>query len=147
MSHARIVLLVSLLASSCTVLRVDSNHGPPRIESSGVIDSHVALGIPSETHLIHASLFEGASQGAIAELTLWKLFHLELGLAGVAVGLGPIHVGLGVALYEPEIPPMMRFDSDERPRSVEKPADVPVAPVPAAEPGGVDESEAPEAPR
>lgn len=109
MLHRTALTLGSLLAllSSCRVLEVDSGAGPPRIESRGIVESHLALGIPAESHLLHLDLFDGTSEGAVAELTLWKLFHLELGLAGLSVGVGPIHLGLGVLFYEPEVPVMM----------------------------------------
>ena len=126
----RIALALGLLLlSACRVLDVDTVGGPPRIESRGLIDSHLALGIPSESHLLHLDLFDGTSDGAVAELTLWKLFHFELGLAGLSIGLGPVHLGVGVLFYEPEVPVMMssepsrswrearEWDEDEAPEA------------------------------
>lgn len=93
-----------LVATACTVIRVDSKDRPPRIVSSGLIDAHVAVGIPSESHLFHFDLFDGTSPGAIGEIVIWKLFRLEIGLAGISMSLGPLHCGLGVLAYEPEVP-------------------------------------------
>ena len=107
------LLLAVLLTSSCTVVRVGSHSGPPRLESNGLVDGHVALGISDETHLLHLDLFDGSSSGAIGELVIWKLFRLELGLLGASLTLGPLHLGLGVIAYDPVVPGTMDFGDDD----------------------------------
>ena len=53
---------------------------------------------------------------------VWKLFRLEVGLAGVAVGIGPLDIGLGVLFYEPRLPEFTCRDEHEskRERKTEK---------------------------
>ena len=96
-----LALLLPLIAS-CTLVRVGSEDGPARLEAGGVVDGHLAFGIPEEDDFLNVELFDGRSEGSVAELSLWKLLRLEVGLAGASVGVGPLDVGLGVLAYEPE---------------------------------------------
>ncbi|MCZ6596537.1 MAG: hypothetical protein O7B99_02755 [Planctomycetota bacterium] len=93
-----------LAQSSCTIVSVGSEDSPPRIESRGLIESHVAVGIRDEDHLLHARVFNGHSPGSIGELVIWRLFRLEVGLAGAAIGVGPLDIALGVLFYDPQVP-------------------------------------------
>lgn len=122
-------LLGALLAGSCTIVSVDSASAPPRLESAGLVEGHAAVGLPAEGRLLHLDLFDGESDGAVAELVVWKLFRLELGLAGFSVGVGPLSVGLGVLAYEPEVPRYERLRREEAPAA---PAEMP-APPPAGD--------------
>ena len=85
-------------------MTVGSEDSPPRIESRGLIESHVAVGIRDEDHLLHARILDGHSPGSIGELVVWRLFRLEIGLAGAAIGVGPLDVALGVLFYDPRVP-------------------------------------------
>jgi hypothetical protein len=106
--HSRLrtlgMALVAAGLSACTVMRLDAEEGPARVESNGLIDGHVALGMRAEDDLFRLRLFEGDSDGSIAELSLWKLFRLEIGLLGLGVGVGPVDAALGIGFYEPELP-------------------------------------------
>ena len=104
MSRLSLGLALALCAatSSCTIVSVGPEDGPARLEAGGLIDGHVAVGIPEEDDLIDLELFDGSSDGSVVEFRLWKLLRLEAGLAGASVGVGPLDVGLGVLAYEPE---------------------------------------------
>ncbi len=99
---------LAALACGCSIVRVDSSGDPPRIESKGVLKGHAALGFSDEGHLLHLDLFGGSSRGAIAEIAVWKLLRVEVGLAGASLGVGPIHLGLGVFFYKPKVPQMVQ---------------------------------------
>jgi hypothetical protein len=101
---------------------VDSGSSPPRLESRGLVDGHVAFGVRDERHVFHAKLFDGSSSGSIAEIVVWKLFRAELGVAGASIGIGPVDLALGVLFYDPEIPD---FESAKQVDAA------PPAPVPA----------------
>lgn len=107
------VLSLPLVASSCTLVHVHSRGEPSRIESSGLIDGHAALGIRDTERVLHIDLFDGSSSGAIGEIVLWKLARLEVGLAGLAVGLGPVDLALGTLFYEPRLPRMVVDEVEE----------------------------------
>ena len=102
-----------VLAPACTLVAIDSQTGPPGIRADGLIEGHVAFGIRDEHQFLHVDLFDGTSSGAIFELRLWKLARLEVGLAGAALGLGPVDVALGCLFYEPEIPRFVRRNRHE----------------------------------
>jgi hypothetical protein len=92
------------LAPSCTVMRVDADDQPPRIESRGLIDGHVALGIRDEDEVLRLRALDGDSPGSILEFSLWRLLRLEVGLLGAGLGVGPVDLALGVAFYDPRVP-------------------------------------------
>ncbi|MDF1837564.1 MAG: hypothetical protein P1V35_06845 [Planctomycetota bacterium] len=104
-------LLLAGLASSCSVTRVDSREGPARIEAKGFVNGHAAVGILAENQLLHMDVFDGTSRGAQFEFGLWKLFRLELGIAGASASVGPLHAGIGVLAYKPRVPRMTSQDS------------------------------------
>jgi hypothetical protein len=105
--------LALVLAPSCTVVAIDSQSGPPGIRADGLVDGHVAFGFREEEHVLHLDLFDGRSSGAIGELVIWKLARLEVGLAGVALGLGPVDLAIGCLFYEPCMPRFMDFGAEE----------------------------------
>jgi hypothetical protein len=102
--------LALALAPSCTLITLDSRSGPPGLSANGLVEGHAAFGIRDEDHVLHAELFDGSSPGAIGEIVLWRLARLEVGLLGIAIGLGPIDLALGALCYDPELP---RFVGDE----------------------------------
>ena len=64
------------------------------------------MGLREEDNFLRLELFDGQSDGALAELSIWKLLRLEVGLLGLGVGVGPFDLALGTLFYEPEVPPM-----------------------------------------
>ena len=115
----------SALFAGCTLVHVDTDDAPPRVESGGLIDGHLALGVREDDELLRVDLFDGRSPGALGELALWKLLRVEVGLFGVGVGVGPFDAALGLGFYDPALP---EFET--------RPASAPAAPAeePAAEP-------------
>ncbi len=104
-------LLLVGLAPGCTIVSVGSENDPPRVQSNGLVDGHVAFGLREEDDIIELDLFDGRSPGAVGEITLWKLFRAEVGLAGASVGVGPVDVGLGAVFYDPCVPRMQKTES------------------------------------
>ena len=106
-SFVRVHLLALAVAAplgGCTVVTLDSEDGPVRIESRGLIEGHAAVGIPDEDRIFHVKVLDGRSSGAVGEIVLWKLFRLEVGLAGAAIGIGPFDLALGTLFYDPRLP-------------------------------------------
>lgn len=98
--------LGSAFVSGCTITSVGSEDSPPRVESSGLIEGHAAIGIRDEDRFLRLRVLEGDSDGALGEFVLWKLFRLEVGALGVGVGIGPLDLALGTLFYEPDVPRM-----------------------------------------
>lgn len=90
---------------ACTVVQLDPRESPQGVRASGLIDGHLVFGWSAEDAPLRLQLFDGRGDGALVELAVWKLFRIEVGLAGASIGVGPIDMGLGVLLYEPALPP------------------------------------------
>ncbi len=110
------------LASSCTLISVDSQDGPPGARADGLIDGHAVIGWRAEKGLLRAELLDGTSGGALFEVSVWKLLRLEAGLAGVCVGIGPFDLGIGTLFFEPVVPAMMQ-ETKPKPAPETKPAE------------------------
>ena len=117
MLHFLPKLLVSaalcVVASSCSLITVDSQDGPPGARAEGLVDGHAVFGWRAEDTLLRAELLDGTSDGALFELTVWKLLRVEVGLVGLCVGLGPIDLGLGTLFFDPTVPPLMGEADEE----------------------------------
>ena len=96
-----------LLAPSGTLIAIDSEEGPPGLRADGLIEGHVAFGFRDEDQVLYARLFDGSSPGAFGELVFWRILRLEVGLAGLAIGLGPVDLAVGTLFYHPVIPPFV----------------------------------------
>lgn len=101
-----VAALAAAFLSGCTVTSVGSESGPPRVESDGLIEGHAAFGWRAEDRFLRLHALEGDSDGALAELVLWKLFRLEVGALGLGIGIGPFDLALGTLFYGPEVPEM-----------------------------------------
>jgi hypothetical protein len=103
-------LLCAGLAGACTVTSVGPEDGPPRIQSRGLIEGHAAIGMRAEERFFSLRVLDGESDGALAEVVVWKLLRLEIGALGIGVGVGPLDLALGALFYEPEVPRMTDHD-------------------------------------
>lgn len=102
-----------MAATSCSLITVDSQDGPPGARAEGLVDGHAVFGWRAEDTLLRAELLDGTSDGAVFELTVWKLLRVEVGLVGLCVGLGPIDLGLGTLFFDPTVPPLMGEEDEE----------------------------------
>jgi len=105
-------VLALLFAPSCTLIAVDSGEGPPGLRADGLIEGHVAFDVRDEDQVLYARLFDGSSPGAFGELVIWRLARLEVGLLGLAIGLGPVDLALGTLFYDPVLPPMVHYEDE-----------------------------------
>ena len=80
--------------------------GPPRIITSGAIEGHAAFGILAEDKIFEVEFFDGTSEEALLEGAVWKLFRLEVGLAGASISLGPLRLAASALGYVPVLPAM-----------------------------------------
>lgn len=120
-----LLLLALCLSPACTIVSVDSRSGPPGLRADGLVDGHAVFGFRDEDHVLHLDLFDGTSPGAIGELVIWRLARLEVGLAGLAIGLGPVDLALGTLFYDPRMPSFVRHETkkphDHHPEDGEDP--------------------------
>ncbi len=114
-SLTKFLVAASLCAtfSACSLITVDAQDGPPGARAEGLVDGHAVFGWRAEETLLRAELLDGTSDGALFELTVWKLLRLEVGLVGLCVGLGPMDLGVGTLFFDPTVPPLMGEDDAE----------------------------------
>jgi len=97
------VLGLALSLAGCTV--IDLRLSPSGARSDAFISGYADAGWPASDSLFKVGLFKSPnSDGSILYLQLWKLLRFELGLIGVAAGIGPLDAGIGVLFYEPRPP-------------------------------------------
>ena len=103
------VLGLALSLAGCTV--IDLRLAPSGARSDAFISGYADAGWPATDSLLKVGLLKGPnSDGSLLYLQLWKLLRLELGLIGVAAGLGPLDAGIGVLFYEPRPPAYVECD-------------------------------------
>jgi hypothetical protein len=108
MLRAAALLVLCLAVTSCTVVDLGVGRGtcPPKWDFDGV-GGYAAFGWTATDELLTADFLGGQNSGTLVSVDLWRLLHLELGLLGIGVGIGPIQFGGGVGFYTPEAPPML----------------------------------------
>jgi opacity protein-like surface antigen len=109
---APLALLLALAAPACVVIDVTADHEAGGFKSTGLIGGYATAGWPSDDSLLKLGLLDGRSDGAIFLLQVWKLVRVEVGLLGLAVGLGPLDAGVGILFYDPEPPAYCNGDED-----------------------------------
>ena len=102
------------LASSCTIVQIDSSDHPDGLRVEGLVDGHLALGMTPYRNLFEAQLLDGDNPGALARVSLANLLAVEVGAVGAAVTIGPLHLGLGTLFYSP-YPPNIPAEDDGDP--------------------------------
>ena len=113
------VLLGTTLLSACTITSIGPEHGPPRVESEGLIEGHAAFGWRDEDQFLKLKVLDGESDGALAEFGLWRIFRVEVGALGLGIGIGPLDLALGTLFYEPDVPRMIGPENASAPAPVE----------------------------
>ncbi|MFT5291976.1 MAG: hypothetical protein ACI8QS_001569 [Planctomycetota bacterium] len=108
--RSRLALSVAALGLSLTLgpgCHIRSYNSPPRIVGTGIVRGHAALGFRDTSEVLRANVSLDFDQ--LVEVTIWKLFRLEVGVAGASVGIGPFDLGIGVLFYDPEVPQMVGY--------------------------------------
>jgi hypothetical protein len=106
--RAALLFVLCSALSACTVvdLGVARGNNPTHWEFEAV-GGYADFGWPATTQLLTADILGGPNSGSLITVDLWRLLHLELGLLGVGIGIGPFQFGGGVGFYTPEAPAMI----------------------------------------
>jgi len=100
------------LATSCTIVEIDSGSHPDGLRADGLVDGYVAFGMADTHNLFEAELLDGDNPGALARVSLANLLAVEVGAVGAALTVGPVHLGLGTLFYSP-YPPYVPSDYED----------------------------------
>jgi len=105
MLRACILLVLCSALTSCTV--VDLGVGRQAHWEFDGAGGYAALGWTATDELLTADVLGGPNSGTLVTLDVWRLLHLELGLLGIGIGIGPLQFGGGLGFYTPAAPPML----------------------------------------
>ena len=97
-------LLCAVLAG-CTVVDLGVGRDQCPVEWKwGGAGGYADFAWPANDMLLTVDLLGGPHSGSLISVDLWRLLHLELGLLGLGVGIGPMQIGGGVGWYTPQAP-------------------------------------------
>ena len=107
--HRLVILLVlGLTLTGCTVVDFGvARETCPAHWSFNAIGGYADVGWPANSDLLSADVLGGPNSGALVSVDLWRLLHLEVGLLGLGIGIGPLQIGGGVGFYTPHAPAMI----------------------------------------
>jgi hypothetical protein len=104
-------VLGSVLFTSCTL--VDLRVQPDRnVRNRALVTGFVSAGWPEDDSVLKLGLFKAPNHGSLLYLQVWKLLRIDIGIVGLAVGVGPLDAGLGVLLHKPRPPRYCDDDHD-----------------------------------
>lgn len=99
-----LLLSCCLLLCACSVVDIgvgrDANTWPTKWTHNAYAD----FGWPQNDKLLLVDFIGGPDSYTLVRAELWRLLHLEIGLLGLGVGLGPLQAGIGAGLYAPHPP-------------------------------------------
>jgi hypothetical protein len=98
-----IPLVVALtVLTGCTI--VDAGVGRNADWAWGGAGGYADCAWPANDALLSADVIGGPHSGSLVSVDVWRLLHLEVGLFGLGVGIGPLQIGGGVGWYTPQAP-------------------------------------------
>ena len=105
MLHRLVPLLLCSALAGCTVadLGVGRDVCPTRWTWGGA-GGYADVAWPANEKLLTADILGGPHSGALVSADLWRLVHVEVGLIGAGIGIGPFQIGGGVGFYTPSAP-------------------------------------------
>ncbi len=108
MHRIALVLVLCLALTGCTLVDFGlAREGCPSGWELGDAAGYAEFGWPANDQLLSADLFGGPNGGTLVSVDVWRLLHLELGLLGFGVGIGPLQFGGGIGFYTPNAPAAM----------------------------------------
>lgn len=99
--------LCCVLLTGCSLIDVGIGRGEQEWSVEGWGDAFANVGWRANDHLIHVELFGGYNAGTLISIEIWRINHIEIGLIGVSLGLGPLNAGFGTLFYQPGPPPVI----------------------------------------
>jgi hypothetical protein len=108
MHRIAILIVLCLATTGCNLVDfgIARNNCPSEWQFGGAA-GYAEFAWPANNDLLSADLFGGPNGGTLVSVDVWRLLHLELGLLGLGVGIGPLQFGGGVGFYTPSAPAMM----------------------------------------
>jgi len=104
MNRFGLLLGLCLLLGACTVVDGGVGRGAQDWATDFGANAYVSTGWPANDALLSVDVLGGHNPYTLVSLDVWRLLHLEIGLLGAGIGLGPLQFGAGFGLYAPHAP-------------------------------------------
>ncbi len=111
MRRFAVLMVCCALLGACNLVDMGVGRGANDWEFTGDGNCYYEYGWPANTTLLSADLFGGANNGTLISADVWRLLHVELGVLGFGLGIGPFQVGCGWGMYAPNGPAKMQGDN------------------------------------
>ena len=104
MQRIGLVLVCCALLGACTVVDVGVGRGSNDWNWEMGADCYGDIAWPANDLLLSMDIWGGPTPGTLISADVWRLLHLEVGLLGLGLGIGPLQFGAGVGPYVPSTP-------------------------------------------
>jgi len=111
MNRFGLVLACCALLGACTVVDAGVLRGADDWTTKFGADGYMEFGWPANDDLLSLDVIGGHNPYTLVTADIWRLLHLEIGLLGAGIGLGPLQVGAGFGLYAPQAPARIAGDN------------------------------------
>jgi hypothetical protein len=109
----RFALLLAgcVLLGACTVVDAGVGRGASHWSTNFDANAYMDFGWPTNDSLLSLDVIGGPNSYTLVTADVWRLLHLEIGLLGAGIGLGPLQLGAGIGLYAPHAPARIAGDN------------------------------------
>ena len=111
MNRLGLLLACGLLLGACTVVDAGVGRGANSWTTHFDANAYMQFGWPANENLLSLDVIGGPNSYTLVTGDIWKLLHLELGLLGAGIGIGPFQFGAGIGLYAPSAPGKIAGDN------------------------------------
>lgn len=110
MNRFVLLLACSLLLGACTAVDLGVGRGASSWETDFDANAYFEMGWTDNDSLLAVDIVGGSNAYSLVSVDIWRLLHLEVGLLGVGLGIGPLQFGAGFGLYAPVAPATLGTD-------------------------------------
>jgi hypothetical protein len=111
MNRLGLLLACGLLLGACTVVDAGVGRGASGWTTHFDANAYASFGWPTNDNLLSLDVIGGPNSYTLISGDIWRLLHLELGLLGAGIGIGPLQFGAGIGLYAPRAPARITGDN------------------------------------
>jgi hypothetical protein len=111
MNRVGLLLACCVLFSACTVVDAGVGRGARDWTTHFDANAYADFGWPTNDSLLSLDIVGGPNSYTLVTGDIWRLLHLELGLLGAGIGIGPFQIGAGIGLYAPHAPARIAGDN------------------------------------
>ena len=111
MNRLGFLLACCVLFGACTVVDAGVGRNANAWKTKFQSNAYAEWGWPTNDRLLMVDFVGGPNDYTLVRADLWRLLHLEIGLLGLGIGIGPLQAGAGIGLYGPHAPTEIAGDN------------------------------------